>query len=92
MKTQIASSSIINDWGLLYVNQLIDTKGDSLIIQRQLKSLQGLSCKRKKAKWLSEIERKMLKTQESREIQNQYKINSYNTQALKIKQTKISEN
>jgi hypothetical protein len=50
-----------------------------------------LSCKGKKAKWFSEIEKKMLITQTSREIHNHSKINGYNTQALKIKWTKLSE-
>ena len=90
-KTWIASSSTINERGLLYVNQLIDMKGNNLITWRQLKSLQALSCKGKKAKWFSKIEEKMLKTQACREIQEQYKIRRYNTQALKIKQTKITE-
>ena len=90
-KTWTTSSSTINEWGLIYLNQLIDTKGDNLITWRQLKSLQGLSCKGKKAKWFSEIEKKMLRTQASRELHDHYKTNSYNTLAFKVTWTKMSE-
>jgi len=90
-KTWATSNSMVNKWGLLYLNQLIDPKGESLITWRQLKCHLGLSCKGKKAKWFGEIERKLLATQTSREIHDNYKTNNYNTQALKIKWTKLSE-
>ena len=84
-QTWITSGSTINERGLIFLNQLVDIEGRNLITWRQLKSLQGLSYKGKKAKWFSEIEKKMLVTQTSREVYNHYKINSYNTQALRIK-------
>jgi hypothetical protein len=91
-KSWATSSSTINGWGLIYLNQLVNIKGENLITWRQLKSFLGLSSKGKKAKWFSEIEEKMLITQTSREIHDQYKIRDYNTQALTINWTKISEN
>ena len=84
-KTWITSNSTINECGLIYLNQLIDTKGDNLITWRQLKSFQGLSCKGKKAKWFSKVERKLLIMQRTREVHEHYKINGYNVLAFKIK-------
>ena len=77
-QTWSTSGSTINEWGLLYLNQLVDIKGENLLTWKQLKSLLGFSCKGKKAKWFSEIEKKRLITQVSREIHNQYKRNNYN--------------
>ena len=69
-KTWKTNSNKINEWGLIYLNQLIDKEGKNLITWRQLKSLQGHSCKGKKAKWFCEIEKEMLRTQTNRRIHN----------------------
>jgi hypothetical protein len=82
---QKRSGTRINEAGLIYLNQLIDTKGERLITWQQLKSYQGLSSKGKKAEWFKAIELAVLIRPESREIRKQYRTIRQNTQAMQIR-------
>ena len=42
--------------------------------------------------WFKEVEEKVLKDQNSREIQDQFKTDRYNEQAIIIKQPEVAEN
>src|SRR5689334_17288487 len=74
-KTWKKSSDSINSWGLIYLNQLLDVKGERLIMWQQLKCYKGQSSKGKKATWFKEVEEKVLIDQKSREVQNQFNTN-----------------
>jgi hypothetical protein len=91
IQLQKRSGTRINEAGLIYLNQLIDTKGERLITWQQLKSYQGLSSKGKKAEWFKVIELAVLIRPESREIRKQYRTIRQNTQAMQIRWECISE-
>jgi hypothetical protein len=77
--------STINEEGLVYLNQLLDTKGERLVTWQQLKNYQGLSSKGKKASWFKVIEQKVLNKAESREVKEHFRTNRYNIQAMQVK-------
>ena len=75
----------VNEAGLIYLNQLLDTSDERLITQQQLKNYQGQLSKGKKAEWFKAIELKVLKKSESREVRDHYKTEDQNVQAMQIK-------
>src|SRR5260363_237440 len=77
--------------GLIYVNQLLDLDGERMITWQQYKGYRGLSSKGKKAEWFKDIEAKVLKSSDSREVKESFKTRSNNTQALKVEWEKISK-
>ena len=79
------SGTKISEAGLIYLNQLLDTKGERLITWQQLKNYQNQSSREKKAEWFKVIELKVLKGPENREIKSQFKTDGHNTQAIRIK-------
>ena len=85
------SCNKIGDLDIMYLGQLLDTKGENIITWRQLKAHRGASCKGKKAKWFSEVESVVLKVQDSREVQDQYKTADYNTQTIMLTWQNVSD-
>jgi hypothetical protein len=85
------SGSKISEAGLIYLNQLLDTKGERLITWQQFKTYQNQSSKGKKAEWFKAIETKVLNRTESREVKEQFKTDRCNTQAMKIKWGTLSK-
>ena len=81
----------VNETGLIYLNQLLDARGEKLITWQQLKSFQGQSSKKKKAEWFKAIESKVLSSPTSREIQEHFRMSGQNTQAMQVKWEHISE-
>src|ERR1043165_8109185 len=63
----------ISKTGLIYSNQLLDTRGKRLITWQQYKGYQNRSSKGKKAEWFKEIEAKTLEKTESREIKELFR-------------------
>ena len=68
----------VNEAGLIYLNQLLDTRGEKLITWQQLKSYQDQSSKGKKAEWFKAIESKVLSSSESRVVQRHFGIGEQN--------------
>ena len=68
----------INETGLIYLNQLLDVKGERLITWQQFKRYQGRSSKGKKAEWFKVIEKKVLERPEGREVKSHFKTNRNN--------------
>jgi hypothetical protein len=91
IQLQKRSGTRISEAGIIYLNQLIDTKGERLITWQQLKSYQGLSSKGKKAEWFKAIELEVLIRPENREIKRQYRTIGQNTQAMQMRWECISE-
>jgi ribosomal protein S13 len=81
----------VNENGLIYLNQLLDTRGEKLITWQQLKNYQDQSSKGKKAEWFKAIESKVLNSSESRVVQSCFKTDEQNTQAMQVKWEQISE-
>src|SRR6185436_4552926 len=81
----------VNEAGLMYLNQLLDTRGEKLITWQQLKSFQGQSSKGKKAEWFKAIEAKVLSSSASREVQKHFRTGGQNTQAMQVKWEHMSE-
>ena len=75
----------ISETGLVYLNQMLDMKGERLITWQQFKNYQGQSSKGKKAEWFKEIELKMLERTLNREVKEHFRTKKHNTQAMKIK-------
>jgi len=75
----------VNEAGLIYLNQLLDTKEEKLITWQQLKSYQDQSSKRKKAEWFKAIESKMLSNPKSRIMQRYLRTGEQNTQTMQVK-------
>jgi hypothetical protein len=74
----------INEAGLIYLNQLLDIKGEKLITWQQFKNFCGRSSKGKKAEWFKEIESKVLEEPMNRRIKEHFKTNRHNIQAMKM--------
>ena len=81
----------VNEAGLIYLNQLLDSSGERLITWQQLKSYQDQLSKGKKAEWFKMIELKILKEPGSREVKRHYKTEGQNFQAIQIKWKQMSE-
>jgi hypothetical protein len=73
----------INEAGIIYLNQLLDVKGEKLITWQQFKNFCGQSSRGKKAEWFKEIESKVLEEPTDRRIKGHLKTNRHNTQAMK---------
>jgi hypothetical protein len=86
LETQLWKKSRIeiSETGLIYINQLLDTKGEKLITWQQFKNYRGQSSKGKKAEWFKKIESKVLEEPTSREVKEHFKTNGHNTQAMKM--------
>src|SRR6185295_1238123 len=82
----------ISETGLVYLNQILDIKGERLITWQQFKNYKGQSSKGKKAEWFKEIELKVLEGPLSREVKEHFRTKKHNTQAMKIEWKQLSKN
>ena len=81
----------ISETGLVYLNQMLDMKGERLITWQQFKNYRGQSSKGKKAEWFKEIELKVLEGTLNREVKEHFRTKKHNTQAMKIEWKHLSE-
>ncbi|CAG8791140.1 2392_t:CDS:2, partial [Gigaspora rosea] len=58
----------LRDQNLYFTQQLLDIQRRKMLTWHQLRTNRGLSCKGRKAKWFTLVEKKLLKEERSREI------------------------
>jgi hypothetical protein len=73
-----------------YIGQLIDSRGRSLFTWQQLRKLSGFSAAGKKASWFKRIEDLILKSENGREIKENFYKASYNYKTTEVELKGIS--
>ncbi|CAG8619802.1 23854_t:CDS:2 [Gigaspora rosea] len=58
----------LRNQNLYFTQQLLDIQGRRMLTWHQLRTNRGLSCKGRKAKWFTLVEKKLLKKERSREV------------------------